>query len=543
MDVSRRRALLALGGYLALALLWTARLWVDPAHRSPPNRPDVALFTWFLTWDAHPSLSLHANQLNVPDGVNVMWQTGLLLPGLLLAPLTRAAGAQVSYNLLLTLGPALSAWSAYVVLRRLVRGQAGPLLGGLLYGFGPAMVAQAYGGHLHLTLAFLPPVLLALTGQALLAERDPLRTGVVVGLLTAAQLLIGAELLVITVLAGLLIALVLRSPWRRVGRFVAGAAPAGLLVAGWPIAVQFLGAQHAAGNVQVTGHYQEDVAAYVVPTRLMQLHPFAALTDRFPTGIQERTAYLGALLIALVAVFASRQWGDRRVRVGVGAGLVLGLLSLGADLRVAGYRTGVPLPWVLVERAPVIGNVLPSRLPLLVALAVGLLLALAVERWGRRGAALAVLALVPLVPAPLAVVPTPPVPAYFRAEPTGTLLVLPFPTPTSTDAMRWQAAAGLSFSMPGGFFVGPGRTGRARFGAVATTSSLLLARADQGVALPVGPAEQAAFIRDLARWRAGAVVLGPATHRGLLRATVTALLGRPPEHRDGVDVWPLASNP
>ncbi len=524
-----------------MAFAFTARLWADPAHRQPPNPPDVALFTWFLTWDAHPSLSLHAGALNVPDGVNVMWQTGLLLPGLLLGPLTRAAGAQVTYNLLLTLGPALSAASAHWALRRLGCRGPGPVLGGLLYGFGPAMIAQAYGGHLQLTLAFLPPVLLCLSAQALRAPRRPARNGVLIGLLAAAQFLIGAELLLITALAGLVLLAMLAPPWRRLGRLLAAAVPAGAALAGWPLAVLFFGAGSARGNVQTTGHFQEDLAGLVVPTRLTAAHPGAVMTDGFPTGVQERTSYLGVLLIALMLAVAIRGWADLRVRVATVVAVVLTVLSLGADLRVAGRRTGIPLPWAWAERTPVVGNVLPSRFPLLVALAAGLLLALAVQRWGRPAALLGGLALLPLVPAPLAAERVAPVPAYFDARPTGTLLVLPFPTPTQVDAMRWQAAAGLSFAMPGGFFVGPGRDGQARFGAVPTATAALLARAERGVPTPVGATERAAFAVDVARWRVSRVVLGPCPAAGRLRSTVTALVGARPERRGGVDVWPLPS--
>lgn len=537
----RRAPPLVLAGYLALAFGWTFRLWIDPAHRQPPNPPDVALFTWFLTWDAHPSLSLHAAALNVPDGVNVMWQTGMLLPGLLLAPLTRAAGAQVTYNLLLTLGPALSAASTYLVFRRVGCRGPGPVFGGLLYGFGPAMIAQAYGGHLQLTLAVLPPVLLLLAAQAFRGARRPVRTGVVLGLLAGAQFLIGAELLLITALGGLVVAALLRPPWRRLGAMLAGAVPAGAAIAGWPLAVLFFGPGSSHGNVQVAGHFQEDLAGLVVPTRLMLADPLSAVTDRFPTGVQERTSYLGVALIGLVVVLAVRQWADRRVRVATVAAAVLTLLALGSDLRVAGLRTGLPLPWAIAERTPVLGNVLPSRFPLLVALAVGLLLALAVARWGRLGVVFGTLALLPLIPAPLPVERVVPVPAYFASRPTGTLLVLPFPTPIQTDAMRWQSAAGLSFRMPGGFFVGPGRTGQARFGAVATETTALFGRVEQGVPAPVGAAEREAFRRDVARWGVHEVVLGPCSAREELRSTVTALVGDPPEQRGGVDVWPLPS--
>jgi hypothetical protein len=539
--VIRRGGWRPLVGYLVLAFAWTARIWLDPAHRQVPNPPDVALFTWFLTWDAHATWSLHASQLNAPDGVNVMWQTGLLLPGLLLGPLTRAAGAQVTYNLLLTLGVALSAWTAYLALRSLRCRGSGPVLGGLLYGFGPAMVAQTYGGHLQFTLGFLPPVLLLLTVQALRGERRPLPTGVAVGLLAGAQLLIGAELLSISAAAGLVIVATLRPPWSRLGRLLAGAAPASAAITAWPLAVLLAGPGRAHGNVQATGHFQEDLAGLAIPTRLLLLHPGAALTDRFPTGLQERTSYLGLLLLGLVGVAAVRYWADLRVRVATVLAATLTVLSLGADLRVGGIRTGLPLPWALVERAPVLGNVLPSRVPVLVALAVAVVLAVAAGRAGRLGLGLGVAALLSLTPAPLPAEHVRPVPAYFASRPTGTLLVLPFPTPTQVDAMRWQVAAGLSFAMPGGFFVGPGRNGKARFGAVTTPTSLLLARAGRGLRAPVGLAERAAFRRDVAHWGVTEVVLGPSSAEPLLRSMVAALVGRPPERRRDVEVWPLPS--
>lgn len=534
---ARRRALLVGMAYVVVAFAWTARLWVDPAQRQPPNSPDVALFTWLLTWDAHPSLSLHADQLGLPHGVNVMWQTAVLLPGLLLAPLTRVAGAQVTYNLLLTLGPAVSATAAYAVLRRLVRNEGGAFLGGLLYGFGPAMVAQTNGGHLHLTLAALPPVLLLLTGQVLTGRRRPVATGLVLGGLAGLQLLIGEELLAITALAALLLVLVVRPPWRRLATTAAAGVPGFGLLAGWPLLVQFLGPQHVHGHVQQLGRFREDLAAYVVPSRLLA---FSGPHPDWPTGLQEVTAYVGGPLLGLTGYIVVRRWRDVRVRVAAALGVALGLLALGPNLVVLGYHTGVPLPWALIERIPVVGNVLPSRLPILAGLAAAVLVATVVERWGRRGLAAATIALLALLPAPLDVGRVPGVPAYFTTAPAGRVLVLPFPTPHDTAAMRWQAAAGLSFGMPGGFFVGPDGDGQARFGAPDRPTSLLLARvARTGVVPVVGPIERADLARDDAYWRVDAIVLGPCRFNAALRDTVTALLDRPPVERAGVQHWAL----
>src|SRR5579863_1521254 len=65
---------------------------------------------WFLAWTAfalgHHHMPLFSTYLDYPAGVNLMWNTSVLLPGALLAPLTDRAGPVVSYNVLVTLAPA-----------------------------------------------------------------------------------------------------------------------------------------------------------------------------------------------------------------------------------------------------------------------------------------------------------------------------------------------------------------------------------------------------------------------------------------------------
>src|SRR5258707_5826837 len=110
--------------YFIGAVALTAHLWVDPAGREElSGGRDVDLFAWFLRYAAtavaHGRLpSLVTVAMNAPQGVNLMWNTSFLLPGVLLAPLTLLAGPQVSLTLALTMGFAGSAASLFWVLRR-----------------------------------------------------------------------------------------------------------------------------------------------------------------------------------------------------------------------------------------------------------------------------------------------------------------------------------------------------------------------------------------------------------------------------------------
>jgi hypothetical protein len=120
-----RRVLMLAGlGYLLAAVVVTMWLWRDPASRIVAGNPhDADQLAWYFRYDATavahfrlPALTTEA--MNAPQGISVMWNTFMLLPGTLLAPVTLLAGPQVSLTLLMTIGFAGSAFAMFVVLRR-----------------------------------------------------------------------------------------------------------------------------------------------------------------------------------------------------------------------------------------------------------------------------------------------------------------------------------------------------------------------------------------------------------------------------------------
>jgi hypothetical protein len=94
--------------FVGLAMWRYLPVWASPATKTLQGGDgDPAIFMWFLRWvpfaleHGHDLLVTH--YLNYPDGVNLMWNTSLPLPGLLLAPVTEAWGPVLSFNLLLVL--------------------------------------------------------------------------------------------------------------------------------------------------------------------------------------------------------------------------------------------------------------------------------------------------------------------------------------------------------------------------------------------------------------------------------------------------------
>ena len=569
-DRLRRAAppVLALAGFLALAVWLLGSTWRSPTTRTLGGAlGDPGVFTWFLRWTPfavgrHIS-PFYSDWLNHPAGVNLMWNTWVPLPGLLLAPLTHAFGPVLSLNVLLTLAYGLSAWSAYLAIHRYVPNHGAAAAGGLVYGFSPVMIGHAH--HPNLVLVFLLPWLFVLVDEVVVRQRwSPVWLGAVLGLVAAAQLLIGEELLVATGLlaAVLVVVLAVMCPREVPGRagYAAAAVAVSLLVfaplAYLPLKAQLTGPARVHSDITPEARGSSDLLAVITPNRLSAIAPESAirLGDRF-TGTKE--AYLGVpILLVALAVLVAR-WGSLVVRAGFAMLAVCLLLSLGARLRVGGRPTGVPLPWTAVEGVPLVQNMVPSRLAVFTALFAGLLLAAALDGlwsggWALRGlAVLTVLVVLAALapPGPFRARPVVATPPFFtggavRALPRdGVALVVPFPRRGRTNvAMVWQAQAGMWFKMPGGYFVGPDPGGGTRHDAPPTTTSVVLNRIQRGRRPPeLTPALRRKISRDFASWRVASVVLGPMDNREAMRGFLSDLLGRPPASAGGVAVWPDAA--
>jgi hypothetical protein len=548
--------------YLGLAMWMFAPAWSSPTTTTlEGGNGDSAIFMWFLRWvpfaleHGHDLLVTH--HLNYPDGVNLMWNTSLPLPGLLLTPVTDAWGPVFTFNLLLVLAYGLSAWCAYLAIRRFAPGHLAAAVGGLIYGFSPAIRVQSH--HLHMSLAFLVPLMLLALHEILVRQRrSPWLVGAGLGAMAGAQLLIGEELLAMTaLLAFAMLVLVVLTNLRRVRERWAYATKAFAValvmvsaVIVWPLSVQFGGPQRIAGDIQKT-NYSNDLQSFILPgwPQALTWDGAGELVQGFAGG---NSAYLGLPILLVLVALGVRWRSSPVVRTGLALMAVAAVLSLGPTLLVGGEDTGIPLPWAFFEDLPLLPSLIPARLAQLTALFAGLLVAMflqAVWREGgwRRPAAVVVALLVLLPLWPSATIAAEPVtsPAFFTGPAVRQLprdsvvLVLPWPYRRTSLAMTWQAEAGLWYRMPGGYFIGPQRDNdQPRFDAIPTSASITFGRIFGGAAPPrlTGPRRRA-MARDLVRWRVGSVVIGPMPNQAAMVGFFTDLLGRPPQLVDGVYLW------
>jgi hypothetical protein len=554
--------------YLAAAFAVTWHLWAHPSSATVAGNPeDAAQFAWFMRYAAaavaHGRLpALVTTAMNVPRGVNMMWNTSVLLPGVLLTPVTLLAGPQVSLTVMLTLGFAGSAASLFCVLRRHGVSVPAAAIGGAMYGFSPALTHSAMG-HYQLQLAVLPPLIVDAIVRLCPGSPRPVRSGVWLGLLAAAQLFIGEEMLFESALAAVILLVVLAlsrllrraSPVRLVRARPAVASFATAVVAAaalssWGLWTQFAGPLTQHGSPFAADGYRNSLASFISPTSYQLLH--AGPASAYSSGGAEALAYLGVTMIVVLLAAAVVFWRQLPVRACAVTAAVLLLLSVGAHPIVdQGTFNGVTLPWSWIEHVPVVGDLLPNRLSILADGAAAALLAFAIDlTWARLSrtaigkgwatgvvAAAAVIAVLPLVPRPLPAQPAVPLPAGWsatlsalRLKPGARVLVVPVPSPVLDDALRWQADTGARISLIGGYFEGPDKSGEAHIGkGIVQPLTVYINSVWTGTGNRA-PLPQPEIRRTLRYWDPQAVVADAPPYR--LLQFLEKLFG-PPSIRDG----------
>ena len=567
----RRAAVPALLVIVATALSYgyTASAWLtDPTTTWVGNVGDPEQNQWFLGWlpyaighGLNPLISQH---VLFPDGVNLMWNTSVLLPALLLSPVTVLFGPTVAYNVALLLCPPTAALAAYFAIRRWTS-QFAAAGGALLFAFSPFFFRQAQD-HLHMAVtAFVPLFFLTMDEVFRRQRRRWWVAGGLLGLVALGQFFTAEEFLATDVLLGAgAVAVLAACYWRVVaakiryaGRALAVAAGVFAVVAAYPLWVQFGGPQRVPGTIHAPNVYVNDLANLIVPVgQWLALGSAHGMNQSWTGNPGEWNGYLGIPLLLVILLALVVGWRRPIVRVAGGLFVVVEILSFGPNLHIGGHVTTIWLPWQWVQRLPLFHNALPNRLGVYVYLFAGLLTAVLIDHviaWvttavragksagvpARRpweklravavGAAAGLLIVVVLSWLPAApAVTTVTEPAYFTSTgeaadlPAGTVaVVLPYVSgPNLEDAEVWQARSGFRMKMPGGWLIVPGPHHGVEgptyqvFGEVFPDTTTL----DDGLA--------AAVRAEWRQWGVTKVIVGPGPYdQNVIAGQVSYILG------------------
>jgi hypothetical protein len=583
----RGSAAVALITYTGLAVAMFSSTWVHPTTWSIGLTGDPQQFMWFLGWPpfavTHGHNPIFTDYIIYPNGVNLMWNASELLPALVLGPLTHLGGSVLSYNVLMTMAVALSSWTGYLLIRRYVSSQLAAGVGGALYGFSPFMTAHSLG-HPHVTVAFMPPVLLILLDELVRVQRHrPIVSGLLLGLAGAAQLFIGEELLVTGAGVGFVLLCLaiamrgdqIRSRYKHALVGFATAAVVFVALTAVPLGFQLFGPQHMRGLLQPPNTFVSDAWSFFVPTKLFLVAPKSATTlaDTFSGGDIGANAYVGVLLFPLLAITAVRYWSRLEVRLAALGAALIAILSMGITIHYAGRVSSIPvfalglvfpllqryLPgrlmlyltffgWFSLSQLPVFRNILPDRLMLYFYLLAGLLIAVWLSdlrawqpraRWlGRLAVAASLVLLLPALPFPS----TPdPVPAFFAGGaasriPAGSVaVVVPFSVGADGRAMLWQQQSGMRFRMPEGYAFNPNRGSQAGPPSSATQTQVIAVA--EGRSSSLTDETRLQIRSELRSWHVQTVIIGPMDYEQQEVDLFTSLFGQAPQTVDGVYVW------
>jgi hypothetical protein len=542
----------------------TSGLWPDPELKVLSfNVADQQLNEWFLArgpliWAEN--FPLVTAGMNSPDGINLLTNTSIMLPAVLLAPVTMLFGASTSFAVLSGVNLAATAFGWYLLFVRGLRMHwlAG-VTAGLFCGFAPGIIAQA-NGHVNLTAHWLvPPIVYCVI--RLVRGQTPARSGAVLGLLIVAQVFVGEEVLFLTALTLVLLTVVYPLFGWRLARSAALPVITGLAVAlavsvlllAYPLRVQFTGPQHISGAPYSSNYYFADLASYPALSQLSIAGRDSPSFRLINSGVPEMNTFLGWPLLIVLAGCIVYLWRHQFVRAAVTVGLILAALSLGPEITINGEKTGYQGIYTWIEHVPIVESALPTRYALAIIPLIGAVFALALDQalhtsgFFRELVPVAVFAaLLPLIPIPLSTNDRPPVPRFYAdgywrecVNPGGVLVPVPIPNSSDTESLHWVAAAGARFGIPEGYFLGPygGPGNKPSLGTLSRPTSVLLDNVHRTGRVPtIGEAERQQAQTDVAYWRASCVALGPSTHRNELKRTLDRLYGKGDQIAD-VWVW------
>lgn len=428
---------------------------------------DPKIFMWSLAWWPHAIGNglnpFFANVVWPPVGVNLAWVTGIPGPAIILTPLTMLFGPVVTYNLLVILSPALSAWAAYLVCRKLGATFLPSIVGGYLYGFTAYQIGHLLVAHPNLVLVPFAPLAVYVflrRREGTLGSRSfvALLTGILV-----LQFLTSTELfLTMTLFAGVALGIALIAAPKETrpallrDTVLVGIAYAvtGLLVSPY---LYYALTNLPPKSIQSPEHFALDLLAFVVPTKTAAFGTgtFEGVASRFIGNYDVQNGYLGFPILGAFFLFAASWWRTLIGKVLAISFVVFAVLSLGPVMHIAGVRT-LPLPWRGIWSVPILENMLPGRFMMYGFLVLGFALALwlsAKDDWRPVRWVLVIVGLVLLLPnrsfitwdTPTEVPPFITQGMYERVlDPGETVAIVPY---TSNVALLWQTKSHFYFNI------------------------------------------------------------------------------------------------
>ncbi len=351
-----------------------------------PYSHDQIQFLWTLYWWPY-AISHHINPFFStyiwhPYGTDLSFAPASV-PGasFIALPITLIFGPVVSYNLLIIIGNALSAFFTFLIIKYLTQSFIAGVIAGLLFGFSTYQFVQVI--HLHTELTFLIPLIAYLILLFWEKKIQSIAFILLVGLCLTLQYLFAIEIFVtLTLFIGIsciIFTLVYPEHFKKLIHFLINLSCAYALCA--ILLLPFIYTAFKNGiptrPFNPVVFFSIDPLNFIIPTKSTYIgaNAFAQLSSTFFGSIYENSGYLGIPAIAIIIFYAVKYWHEKMTRVLFFTLLCFMILSLGPKLHIAGYST-FTLPEYFINKLPVINQLLPERLTVYVFFVASLLIGL-----------------------------------------------------------------------------------------------------------------------------------------------------------------------
>jgi hypothetical protein len=558
--------LAAIAVLLAFSVLQCRSLLGALSSGFPANRfsGDAGQGVWYLAWLpfalGHGLDPFISHLQFAPAGFNLLANTGMLFPALLLSPVTVTAGPVAAFDAGLVAAPVVSGGCLYFVCRRLGMSWAGALVAGTLFGFSPYLMHEDPFGHFNLTWLFFPPLAYYLVRRILLDEGSASRQGLALGALVVVQYFTSTEILLDCVILAVPMTLIFLARHFRDGPGV----PKRLLIAlscaclvavpllAYPLWVTLAGPYHVLPTPAKAAGITLSNPAWPSANS-----PSAGRTGSIGSGL----VGAGAIVVAAAALFWWRQ--AREVAHFAAGALIAFVLALGPNIRTARsvlLRTS-PVAWF--AHVPLVRAIMPYRFSGLMVMFLALLCATtitqvsrrlaqmgpsrraAVARWSAPALLAAAVLVLPLradrfpsgvehvaFPAAVSAAVTP-------GDRNPTLDVYPAVGVFNGDPLMWQALGSMSFRLADGYAFIREPDGTVGFSPPPTITNILFAAAQLGTLRPgLTRAARAAVADDLRRSQVSGLVLSVnGIYARRLEQDMRLVLGPPTFQSAAFDSW------
>ncbi len=339
-----------LASYLAFGIIVTWPRVTYLAGRLP-NARDPGEYTWDMWWMARqfldPGNPFTTHYMIAPVGTPLAYHALMPLAGVLMAPVTFAAGPAFSANLLVVLAPGLLCYAMYRAARLWLSG-IGAYAAGAFFGLSSMMTWRSwYEINIAIGTVFLP---LTLEAAVRLRRHPAWWRAVVLGVILGACLLVDSEstiLALITAAAAVVTWIVRQPSVRKVGLLALAGAAGGLVASPQIIAMlQQTSALAVSPNELAYDYVTYGVALpqMFAPSPRLASFGLTGLSSVFYHGIKtEGVPTFGVALTALALLGAVIGWRQRRTWMWLVGWLAVCAVTLGPVIYL-GSRAYVPLP-------------------------------------------------------------------------------------------------------------------------------------------------------------------------------------------------------